>query len=147
MGGARARRSTLRKLLESGVTGTQGELCERLADLGHATTQSTVSRDLKLLGAQRTLRGDGSFAYHLRTSARGPFPTEMVNAIDHNETIVVIKTKVGRAQAVGFELDAVADPDILGTLAGDDTVLVIPRSANATIRLVSRLRELTGLSG
>jgi transcriptional regulator of arginine metabolism len=70
----------------------------------------------------------------------------MIDRIDHNESMVVIRTKIGRAQAVGVEVDGLKDPDVLGTLAGDDTVIVVPRSAAATTKLAARLRELVGLS-
>ena len=145
MTSAKARRLTLRQLLLGGQTGTQQELCDRLADRGFVATQSTVSRDLKVLGAQRVLRDDGHFAYHLRGNGRGAFPTEMILAVDHNETTVVVRTKVGRAQAVGLDLDDMNHADILGTLAGDDTVLVVPRSIKETAALARSLRELAGL--
>ncbi|HET6586068.1 MAG TPA: hypothetical protein VFG69_21570 [Nannocystaceae bacterium] len=144
---SKSRRATLRKLLSMGQASTQGELCRMLAERGHRTTQSTVSRDLKLIGAHRILRDDGNFVYHLRSSAPGSFPTEMVVAVDHNEALVVLRTRVGRAQAVGLELDALHLPGVLGTIAGDDTVLVVPRSLTQTIELAKRLRELVGLDG
>lgn len=143
---AKARRAALRKLLLSGSPGTQMELCERLAERGFTATQSTVSRDLKLLGAERVIREDGDFAYVLRTGPPGPFPADMVLAVEHNECLVVVRTRVGRAQAVGLDLDAMRLPNMIGTLAGDDTVLVIPRSVHATADLARQLRELTGLA-
>jgi transcriptional regulator of arginine metabolism len=142
---AKTRRLVLRQLLLGGQTGTQQELCDHLADKGFAATQSTVSRDLKILGAQRVLREDGHFAYHLRGNGRGAFPADMILAIDHNETLVVVRTKIGRAQAVGLDLDDMKHGDILGTLAGDDTVLVVPRSVKDTAVLAQSLRELAGL--
>lgn len=116
-----------------------------LADRGHTATQSTISRDLKVLGATRILREDGNFAYHLRSALPGPFPSDMVTSIEHNESMIVIRTRVGRAQAVGIEIDAMRHPDILGTLAGDDTVLVIARSTTLTRTVAGRLRDLAGL--
>jgi transcriptional regulator of arginine metabolism len=98
-----------------------------------------------VLGAQRILRDDGIFAYHLRAGAPGPFPADMILSVEHNEAMVVIRTRVGRAQAVGFDLDAMKHSDVMGTLAGDDTVLVIPRSMSATTRLATELRQLAGL--
>ena len=146
MSSAKARRLALRQLLTAGQTGTQQELSEHLADKGYVATQSTISRDLKLLGAQRTLRDDGEFAYHLQGgTGGGGLPTEMILGVERNETMVVIRTKVGRAQAVGLDLDDMRHPDILGTLAGDDTVLVIPRSTRQTSALARSLRELAGL--
>ena len=142
---SKSRRATLRKLLSMGQASTQGELCRMLAERGHRTTQSTVSRDLKLIGAHRVLRDDGNFVYHLRSSAPGSFPVEMVVGVDQNEMLVVVRTRVGRAQAVGLEIDALHIPAVLGTIAGDDTVLVVPRSIAQTAELARRMRELCGL--
>lgn len=147
MESSKTRRAALRKLLAMGQASTQDELCRMLSERGHRATQSTVSRDLKLLGAQRIQREGGEYGYHLRTAAPSGFPAEMVVGIEHNETAIVIRTRVGRAQAVGLELDAMRVPGVLGTLAGDDTVLVIPRSVAHTVDLVTRLRELVGLGG
>jgi transcriptional regulator of arginine metabolism len=145
MSSAKARRLALRQLLMAGQTGTQQELCEHLARKGYMATQSTVSRDLKLLGAERSLREDGEFAYHLQGAGGGAFAGEMILSVERNETTIVIRTKVGRAQAVGLDLDDMRHPEILGTLAGDDTVLVIPRSTRQTAALAKSLKELAGL--
>jgi len=147
MPSAKARRTALRQLLVGGQPGTQAELCHALADQGFPATQSTVSRDLKVLGAQRVLRADGDYAYHLRTGAPAQVPGEMILAVAHNETAIVIRTRVGLAPAVGLDLDALRHEDILGTIAGDDTVLVIPRSVAATPRLAEDLRRIAGLEG
>ncbi|MEM6289672.1 MAG: arginine repressor [Myxococcota bacterium] len=145
MSGPKARRLALRQLLLSGQTGTQTELSNLLTERGFETTQSTISRDLKLLGAQRYQREDGEFAYHLRPTEEAAFPADMLLDVTHNETMVVLRTKVGRAQAVGLDLDDMRHPDILGTLAGDDTVLVIPRTIENIDELAQSIRELGGL--
>jgi transcriptional regulator of arginine metabolism len=142
---AKARRAVLQELLSGGKASTQAELCELLAARGHAATQSTVSRDLKRLGAQRAVGADGEPVYRL--GAGGPtrgLSRGMVTRIEHNECLVVLRTPVGRAQVVGIELDDLEHPEILGTLAGDDTVLVVPRSVGRIGELVQALRVLTG---
>ncbi|MBX7082239.1 MAG: hypothetical protein K1X88_23730 [Nannocystaceae bacterium] len=144
MESSKARRAALRKLLAAGHASTQTELCRLLAERGHTTTQSTISRDLKLLGAHRIPRDDGESVYQLRPHAPAGFPSDMVVAVDHNEVAIIVRTRIGRAQAVGHELDALQLPAVLGTIAGDDTVLVIPRSVAQTVELARRLRELVG---
>lgn len=138
------RRSALRELLSEGRAATQTELCHLLAAQGYRVTQSTVSRDLKRLGAQRRTGADGVGIYQL-DGPRG-LPRDMVIDIEHNEAMVVIRTEVGRAQAVGLDLDALERPDVLGTLAGDDTVLVVPRTVAKTAELAETLRQLSGLT-
>jgi transcriptional regulator of arginine metabolism len=140
------RRKLLRQLLLSGRGGsTQTQLVEALAEHGSPTTQSTISRDLKLLGAQRRVRDDGSFVYRLESAGQTNFPAGMVLSVEHNETMIVVRTRVGRAPAVGIELDGLRHPDILGTIAGDDTVLVIPRSVSRVAELASAISELAEL--
>ena len=144
-----ARRQALRALLERGVRGTQAQLCDELARLGHDTTQSTISRDLRVLGATRSVDGDGAWVHQLPTRISDPRDRPpaalggMVEEIDRNEVLVVVRTLAGRAPAVGIEIDALRDPEILGTIAGDDTVLVIPRSITRIDALVTRLRALS----
>lgn len=145
MKGAKARRLALKQLLLSGQTGTQQELCDLLGGRGFDATQSTISRDLKSLSAQRRQRADGEFAYHLLPEATAAFDADMVQEVMHNESMLLLRTRIGRAQAVGFDLDSMRHPDILGTLAGDDTVLVIPRSVSRVAALAASLRELAGL--
>jgi transcriptional regulator of arginine metabolism len=147
LSGPKARRATLRKLLSTGAATTQTELCEMLAQRGHRATQSTISRDLKLLGAERRHTDDGTIVYRIQPRPRRGLSGEMVTSIEHNEIVVVIRTEIGRAQAVGLDLDAMGDADILGTLAGDDTVLVIPRSTQRTTALAGRLKRMVGMAG
>lgn len=139
----RLRRAALRELLASGRAATQDELCALLAERGYPATQSTVSRDLKRLGAQRSPGPEGTGVYQLAATPR--VQTGMVVAVEHNETMIVLRTEVGRAQAVGLDLDALDLPDVLGTLAGDDTVLVVPRSVSRTVELAQQLRMVVGL--
>lgn len=147
MSETKSRRKLLRQLLLAGRGGsTQAQLVEALSERGMQTTQSTTSRDLKLLGAQRRVRDDGSFVYRLESGSRSNFPAGMVLAIEHNEVVIVVRTRIGRAPAVGIELDGLRHPDILGTLAGDDTVVVIPRSIARVAELASALSELAELA-
>lgn len=147
MSETKQRRELLRQLLLAGSGGsTQAQLAEALAARGFPTTQSTISRDLKLLGAQRRARDDGSLVYELEAAGRTNFPASMVLSIEHNETMIVIRTRVGRAPAVGLELDGLRDLDLLGTIAGDDTVIVIPRSITRIAELAAALAALAELS-
>jgi transcriptional regulator of arginine metabolism len=147
MSETKQRRKTLRQLLLAGRGGsTQTQLVEALAERGIPTTQSTISRDLKLLGAQRRVRDDGSFVYRLESESRSNFPAGMVLTVEHNEAVIVIRTRVGRAPAVGLELDDLRHGEILGTIAGDDTVIVIPRSLARISELARALAELAELN-
>lgn len=142
---AKDRRKALRKILVQGGGSTQQGLCEMLKNRGFPTTQSTVSRDLKLLGAERRLTADGGFVYTLEAPSPNSFPANMVTDVEHNEVTVIVRTRIGRAPAVGIDLDNLRHPDILGTLAGDDTVLVVPKSITRVPQLAASMRELAQL--
>jgi transcriptional regulator of arginine metabolism len=147
MSETKQRRRLLCQLLLSDSGGSsQAQLVEALAERGIVTTQSTISRDLKLLGAQRRVRDDGSLVYRLESAGPSNFPSGMVLSVEHNEVMIVVRTRVGRAPAVGLELDALRHPDILGTIAGDDTVLVIPREVAQVGELAAAISELAELA-
>ncbi len=131
----RARRSDLgraiRALLEDGFSGTQEDLCEALGGQGFVVNQSTVSRTLRKLGAVKSLE-EGGVVYRLPQQAgftrySGALDT-LVRSIEANESTIVIHTVPGSASFVAEFLDHARLPDLLGTIAGDDTIFVVPKS-------------------
>jgi transcriptional regulator of arginine metabolism len=135
---------------------SQDELAHALGRRGYDVAQSTLSRDLRELRVLRVPTRDGyrymaaeegaalnASAAVGRVSRLGPAE---VLGVDSNETAIVIRTFVGRAQGVGVHLDGLAWPEILGTIAGDDTILVLPRSTKKIPHLRRRLAELFGLN-
>jgi transcriptional regulator of arginine metabolism len=113
-------------------------------------TQATVSRDIKRLGLVKVTMGDGHSRYvvpdrpspvdvlrRLRHAA-----TEYVLSVDAGEDLVVIHTLTGRANAVGAAIDEMRWDDVVGTVAGDDTILVVPRRRAMRDLLLLRLRRL-----
>jgi len=140
-----ARQRYLHHLLESGRYPSQEALAEALAGKGFEVSQATLSRDLRELGALRVAGPDGS-RYGLPKEESAPQARQMlaleVTAVEANESVLVVKTWPGRAQGVGMSLDNLDLPDILGTVAGDDTVLVVPRT---TRRLKALRKEIERL--
>jgi transcriptional regulator of arginine metabolism len=139
---AKARLEALRKLLQDGELSTQEELRAKLEKLDFETTQSTVSRDLKKLGAIKAIDTDGDVVYQLPAEMEAGIPTALPNlirSIETNGSIIVMRTAVGSASLVARHLDRISPGGILGTIAGDDTIFVAPASTNlrdikATIR-------------
>lgn len=140
-------------LVQRESIGSQDGLAAALARNGFDVTQSTLSRDLKELKVLRVPTG-GGYRYlpaqdqTLGRSA-GPFlgslaPVEVIG-VESNENAVVVRTLVGRAQGVGVYLDGLGLPDLLATVAGDDTILALPRSVKKTKALGKQLKELFGL--
>jgi transcriptional regulator of arginine metabolism len=127
---------------------TQEELAEALGQEGWEVTQSSVSRDIATLGL---VKAEGIYqrpaAAHLReiTDPNERRLAESLLSVDRaGDAILVLHTPPGEAQRVGSALDLLAWPEIVGTLAGDDTIFVAARNAAAQERIHQHLRRITG---
>jgi transcriptional regulator of arginine metabolism len=141
------------RLIESLVSrkrvGTQFELLDALADAGCVVTQATVSRDIRELGLEKAHDAFGRPRYVLPQAARRADPREALNAIlgqfgrkvTPAGNLVVVQSDLGSAPAIARALDAVAHERIVGTLAGDDTVLVVAQSERDARALARELVE------
>ncbi|MEW6057228.1 MAG: arginine repressor [Bdellovibrionota bacterium] len=139
----KSRLAALRKLLSQERASTQDELREQLEKLDFEVTQSTISRDLRKIGAIKAIDPDGRTVYRLPEESLAPITAssmrELVLDIQSNGYLIVIHTTPGSASLVARQLDQVAPENILGTIAGDDTVFVAPASLKETksaIRLI-----------
>ncbi|MBS0358755.1 MAG: arginine repressor, partial [Proteobacteria bacterium] len=137
----------LKQLLVAGMTNTQEDLCAALKKQGFEVNQSKVSRLLRRVGAVKTKNEKGEIVYRL---AKEPAPptketplSDLILSILNNETMVVIRTSPGSASLVARLLDYQQEQlGILGTIAGDDTILVIPKTIKKTQKLMEELQEL-----
>lgn len=132
-----ARRRFLRGVIEHEVVANQAELVEHLAEAGFTVTQATVSRDLKAIGAERTRLGSTT---RYRLAADPVEPREQVTAkrlaefaqsMVASSNLVVVKTRPGAAQVLAGAIDQAQLDGVLGTVAGDDTVLVVTPDGQA----------------
>ncbi len=132
---------------------TQEELVEALRRRGLHVTQATVSRDIKRLGLVKVpdLRGGYRYAPANRLgnlpapAARAQLETafrEFVTGVDFGNAVVIVKTRSGRANAVAAAIDEAKIPEVVGTVAGDDTILVVVRRTSDRVRVVRQLQEL-----
>lgn len=139
------RRRWLRRILAEGDWRTQQDLARALAERGHDVSQATLSRDLRDMGVVRIAGPDGS-RYALPetgTAPEGPGLLAMeVTSVEANEATVLVKTWPGRAQGVALSLEHMNIDGVLGTVAGDDTILVVPESVHRTADLAGRLETL-----
>ena len=134
-------------LIRAEPLGNQEELADRLAALGFAVTQATVSRDLEHLGAYKTRR-EGRLGYALpdqvAPASDGPelaaVVRDWVRSVDFAGNLVVLKTPPGSAHLVGVALDRAGLPDVVGTICGDDTIFVAVRDAAQAPAFARRLR-------
>ncbi len=148
---AAARLVVLRRLLAQHEIGSQEELVKMLGKRGHAVTQATVSRDLRTLRAEKAAGTDGRERYvvvadlkrhsgAIRNLARRM--KEFVTEIGHSANLVVLKGPPGSAGPVAASLDAASLDLVLGTLSGDDTVLVIARDAEGGAEVARQLENI-----
>ena len=140
--------------LERGSITSQAQLVELLAADGIVATQATVSRDLEDLGAVKVRVSGGDTVYAIPELPKDqPAPEdhlrrvlgEWVGEIAHSANLVVLRTPPGSAHVVGSALDRAALDGILGTVAGDDTLIVVAAESIGGAALARRLSELAGL--
>lgn len=132
-GRATARRLALRRLLETRAVASQAEAVRLLAREGFRATQATVSRDLAALGADKAVGVDGSERYVLAAEgARSPSAADLQRAMElylvsvtASSNLVVLRTTPAGAGPLAAALDRAGVGGVLGTVAGDDTVLVV----------------------
>jgi len=143
-----ARLNALKQLLKEGLASTQDELCTALKKQKFNITQSTVSRDLRRIGAIKTTDSSGEVVYCMPELHRtlpldvsdslGPMVTE----IQANDSMIVVSTTPGSASLVARYLDSLKEYlEILGTIAGDDTIFVAPAKLKNISATVGKIRE------
>jgi transcriptional regulator of arginine metabolism len=160
-----ARQARIAAILERAQVRSQEDLAERLAEGGLHVTQATLSRDLEELGAVRLRGSGGSLVYALPGEPGGPgsrpggsmtagapdeaagsklgrVAAELLTSAEASANLVVLRTPAGAAQYFASVIDHASWPSILGTVAGDDTVLVIAREPNGGDAVAAALLKL-----
>jgi len=143
------RREMILRIITTEEIGTQYELTERLKQEGFSATQATVSRDIRELHLIKTASADG-YRYQVQKAqekyqASHKFYSLFKNSVVHVEHAmnqVVIHSYTGMAQAVCATMDGLEWPGVLGTIAGDDTILVVTRDEGCAVELTNKLREM-----
>jgi transcriptional regulator of arginine metabolism len=143
-----ARQAAIREILGREVVGSQGQLETRLARRGFAVTQSSISRDLTEL---RAIKVDGRYVTREALApSTGPSSelTEAAAAIvalqPAGPYVLVVHTPAGRAAPVALAIDRAGWPEVVGTIAGDDTLLIASAGRRHQARIQARLDELVG---
>jgi len=145
------RTQLIRTIIRDERIGTQHDLVRALRRRGVNVTQATVSRDIKRMRLAKVPAGDGRYRYalpdasqpappdaeHFRAVAE-EFAREVVVALD----LVLVKTVPGGAAPVAQAIDDMRWPDIAGTLAGEDTIIVVPRTRTGSQSVARRLRAM-----
>lgn len=143
-----ARQMKILELIAESPVETQDDLAHLLKEAGFNATQATISRDIKELGLVK-VSFDGKRQKYVRESGDRSVPGKLVNifkhaviSIVHAGNIIVIKTMSGSANIAGMMLDRLENPDILGCVAGDDTVMAVTTSESVAQQIGESLSTL-----
>jgi transcriptional regulator of arginine metabolism len=139
----------IREMITNSEVETQDELVERLRDAGYAVTQATISRDIKELHLIKVPLDDGRYKYSVPADQRYNPMHRLKRAlndhfvhIDYTENLVVLKSLPGTANAIGSLIDSLEWQEIMGTICGDDTILIICRSKEHSNKVVNQILSM-----
>jgi transcriptional regulator of arginine metabolism len=147
-----ARRAKAISLIKAGVVHSQSDLVKLLKKAGFAVTQATASRDLEEVGAVRSRNSAGELIYQIGTTSDGamsksmPLPSDLILSVEPSGNLAVVRTPPGGAQFLASALDNSGIKSIIGTIAGDDTVLVISKKSNGGADLAKELLSFSKTS-
>ncbi len=144
------RHRAIQEIISVESISTQAELVDRLRGKGYDVTQATVSRDINELRLVRVPLGRGKHKYALAQlelaedvmDELGRIFQTFVHDVDRGENLVVLKTADGHATGIAFLIDRLRRDDIVGTLAGEDTIMVVGRTVAEAKRLQEEFEDL-----
>lgn len=127
---------------------TQEELCDILNKEGYDVTQATVSRDIRALKLTKVVMANGKQCYKFITETQD-LSQKQLNILrdgfvscDMAQNLLVVRTAIGLAQAVAASIDAISFDEVIGCIAGDDTILLVTRSMDDCLEVMKKLRKI-----
>lgn len=146
----RDRISAIREIVQNNSIGSQDELLVQLQRKGYEVTQATLSRDLKQMQVAKIATREGGYVYvmpDVAATLKGGFAPQFIQphsmqgivSIECSSVLIVIKTKPGYASSIAYDIDVAELKEVMGTIAGDDTILVIPRGGYTTTQVAEAL--------
>ena len=151
MSSVTARRAKAIALIKAGVIHSQLDLVKQLKKAGFTVTQATASRDLEEIGAVRGRSSSGESIYKISDtddesiSRTLPVSSDLIISVEASGNLAVVRTPPGGAQLLASSLDHSGISEIIGTIAGDDTVLVVSRKATGGAQLAKELLAYGGI--
>jgi len=144
-----ARQNTILELIENNEIETQDKLVSMLREFGYEVTQATISRDIKELQLIKTMSSTGKYKYATSANKDGLMSDrftnifrETVKSIDYSGNIVVLKTLTGCGSAAGEALDAIGLTHVIGSVAGDNTILFVIDDPENSKKVVDELNNM-----
>ena len=145
----KSRHQKIKELIEQYEIETQEELADKLREAGYAVTQATVSRDIRELKLSKVPMGDGKQKYTILIHSDHYLSDKYIRVLkdgfvsmDMAQNIVVVKTVSGMAMAVAAALDAMKLKEIVGSIAGDDTIMMAVRTVEDTQIVMEKIRNV-----
>lgn len=141
------RQTAVKNIIENMNIKTQQELLEELKKIGIETTQATVSRDLEELGFDK-IKNQGGYILDKEDVSENKIEhlermvKDFVKDIKENGNIIVIKTSAGNAQGVALAIDEASLPEIIGTVGGDDTIILVIAKGVLAEKVVGKFRKM-----
>ena len=139
------RQNRIKELLKERIFYNQEELVNTLSNEGIEVTQATLSRDFQELGVVRTSAAEGS-RYTLNVEEAGNQIRKLISfeilSVEFNEMVIIVRTLAGRAQGVAHYIDKLNSKLILGTIAGDDTIMIVPSSTKNITDIVQLMNKI-----
>ena len=151
MSSVTARRAKAIALIKAGLIHSQSDLVKQLKKAGFPVTQATASRDLEEIGAVRGRNSAGESVYRISNSDEEsisrtlPVPSDLIISVEASGNLAVVRTPPGGAQLLASSLDHSGISEIIGTIAGDDTVLGVSRKATGGAQLAKELLAYGGI--
>lgn len=144
------RQAKIVEIISNANVETQEQLLQALTDQGFSSTQATISRDIKELRIVKELTSLGTYRYCVPEKDAPPALSNRLNnifrecviSVDYAENLVVIHTLPGMANAAASALDAMRSGAVLGTLAGDDTVVIVMREGHAAAAFSGEIKAV-----
>lgn len=146
-----SRQNKILELIENNEIETQDKLASMLRDYGYEVTQATISRDIKELQLIKTLSSSGKYKYAVSKSDDGPIPARLIDIyrstvrlINKSGNIVLLKCLSGCANAAGEALDSMELKHVIGSVAGDNTLLLVtddPANSDEVVEILRGLLE------
>lgn len=142
--------SVIRDIVQNQSIGSQEELLTLLQTRGFEVTQATLSRDLKQMQVAKIATREGGYVYvmpDVAATIKGgiaphfiqPHSMQGIVSIECSSVLIVIRTKPGYASSIAYDIDMSEMKEVMGTIAGDDTILVIPRGGYTTTQVAEAL--------
>lgn len=145
----KSRHQKIKELVEQYEIETQEELADKLREAGYAVTQATVSRDIRELKLSKVPIGDGGQKYTILIHSDHYLSDKYIRVLkdgfvsmDMAQNILVVKTVSGMAMAVAAAIDAMKHKEIVGSIAGDDTIMMAVRTVEDTQTVMEKIRSV-----